>query len=95
MKQIYIFKNNLTKSFSNPIVSPEQPDSFFRQFHDAVILDPQKAAQEHVDISTIICIGQYDDATGILVPFPEESQLSYNCQEAAEQLKALREQANA
>lgn len=94
MKQIYVFKNNLTKSFSLPVVSPEQPDTFFRQHHDAVILDFENASKQFIHISTIICIGQYDDATGRLIPFEEEQQLSYNCQEAADQLKALKEQAN-
>lgn len=91
MQQIYLFRNNLTKSWGKPVVSPEQPDTFFRQFHDAIFLDTQEAFKNNIHISTIYYVGQYDDSNGTFNIFQEDAQLFYNCQEAADQFRALQE----
>lgn len=91
MQQIYLFRNNLTKSWGKPVVSPEQPDTFFRQFHDALFLDTEEACKQNVHISTIWYVGQYDDGTGQFQIFEDDARLFYNCQDAYDQFRALQE----
>lgn len=91
MQNIYLFRNNLTKSWGKPIVSPEQPDTFFRMYYDAIFLDYEEAVKQNVHISTIYFVGQYDDGKGKFIIFDEDGQLLYNCQDAADQFRALKE----
>lgn len=89
MKYVYLLKNNLTKTFSDPIFRFEGFDDMARQHHNFMLLYPEKAKEQFLNISSLVIIGNYDDATGTLYLFPEEERKSYNLQDSWDQIKAL------
>lgn len=95
MKYVYLLKNNITKSYSDPIFRFEGFDDMARQHHNFMILYPDKAKEQFLHVSTLVVIGNYDDETGTLYLFPEGERKSYNLQESWEQLKALEATRNA
>lgn len=94
MINVYTLKNNLTKTFSNPVFKFEDFRTLSKQMHDFIILYPEKAREQNLHISTLFLIGKFDEETGIIDLFEEDAWLEYNLQEAADQLAALKEQLN-
>lgn len=94
MKNVYTLKNNLTKTFSDPLFRFEDFKTLSKQMHDFIILYPDKAKEQHLQLSTLYQIGVYDEETGFIDLFGKEQYLEYNLQEAADQLAALKEQIN-
>lgn len=88
MKNIYILKNTLTKTFSDPVSRFEDFGTYSKQLHDFVILYPDKAREQFLDISILLHVGTYDEATGKF-DFLEAPQ-EYNIKEAWDQLQALK-----
>lgn len=95
MKNIYVVKNNLTKSYSDPIFKAECFDDVCRYNHNFMLLHPDKAQEDMINISTIEYIGTYDDATGSIMLFEAEAIQSYNMQDSWNQIKALEVRGNA
>lgn len=95
MKNVYLLKNNLTKTFSDPLFKFEDFKTLSKQLHDFIILYPDKAKEQFLHLSTLRQIGVYDEETGSLELLGEDDWQEYNLQEAADQLAALKEQINA
>lgn len=92
MKNVFVIRNNLTKTFSDPLFRFEDFKTLSKQMHDFIILYPDKAKDQHLHLSTLYQTGVYDEETGVIIVFEEDKILSYNLQEAADQLAALKEQ---
>lgn len=89
MKNIYLLKNNITRTFSDPIFRFEGFDDMARQHHNFMLLYPDKAKEQFLHVSTIVSVGQFDDETGSIIIYPEDKRKSYNLQDSWEQIKAL------
>lgn len=93
MKSVIVFKNNLTKTYSNWIFIDGDYEGYRRSLHDTMMLHPDKLIEQDLHICTVSLIGQYDPATGEIAY--AEDPLEFDLQEAYKQLQALRERANA
>lgn len=92
MKYVYVIKNNLTKTYNDPIYRFEDFKTVTRQLHDFIILAPEEAKKQYLHISTVCLIGQFFEDTGKIVLFEDEDLLEeYNLQEAWDQLQSLKE----
>ena len=89
MLNVYTLKNNLTGSYSNPTYNSAGPDDVFRQTHNFLLLYPEKAVEQFLNISTIFCIGTFDDSNGLMEILPQEQWKSYNLQDSWDQIKSL------
>lgn len=95
MKYVYLLKNNLTRTYSDPIVRFEGFDDLCKQHHNFMILYPQKAQEQFLNISTLVYVGTFDDSTGKIQLFEDSAVMSYNLQDSWEQIKALEVKGNA
>lgn len=88
MKNLYYLKNTLTNTYSDPVCRFEDFGTYSKQLHDFVILYPEKAREQFLDISILIHIGTYDEVVGkfSFLDCPQE----YNIKEAWDQLQALK-----
>ena len=89
MLNIYVLKNNLTKSFTTPTFNAAGPEDTFRQSHNFLLLYPDKAQEQFLNISTVYHIGTFDDSNGDTVIFPKDQWKSYNLQDSWDQIKSL------
>jgi hypothetical protein len=88
MKNVYCLKNTLTNTYSDPIYRFEDFHTLSKQLHDFIILYPDKAIDQHMNISILLHLGTFDEVTGrfdFIEQIPE-----YNLKEAWDQLQALK-----
>lgn len=95
MKNVYLLKNNLTKTYSDPIFRFEKPEDMFRSHHNFMLLYPEKAKEQMLNISTIVWIGTYDDAKGIIEQCEVEDRVEYNLGDSWKQIEALKQEVKA
>lgn len=93
MKTVIVFKNNMTKTYSNWIFIDGDYEGYRRTLHDTMMLHPDKLIEQDLHICTVSLIGQYDPSTGELAY--ADDALEFDLQEAYKQLQALRESVNA
>lgn len=96
MKYVYRLKNNLIRAYGPLEFRSEDFKTYSRQLHDFCILYPQKAIEQFLNVTTIELVGEYDEESGKIAFYnaDQSASMTYNMQEAWEQLRALKEQVN-
>lgn len=71
MHNVYVFRNRLTGSFTLPECRYEQPEDYDKGLSRFIIVNPEKAFQQHYDELELYHLGKYDDESAKIILFDE------------------------
>lgn len=71
MKNVYVFRNRLTGSFTDPEFRFESPEDYDKGLQRFIIIKPQEAVERHYDELELYHIGKYDDENGLIQQLDE------------------------